>query len=398
MYQILACASSWGMLRDNNVVVNMKRRFAWVFASIMAVVVVLAPHAASAFSTQSGDDVTISRTAVHHGSLYVAGQNVTVNAKVEGDVFCGGNLITINGEVTGDVICAGQNLTINGKVHGNIRAAGQNVTINGEVGRNVSVAGQNITLAQSARVGGELAMLTQSAQINGPVVSDVYGAATALNLDSTVGGSVTVESESVVLASAAHIAGDFNYTSQKTFQLASDQVGGHVNRHESPRHPVQSPRDLALVWIFDRLYWIAASLVAALALVWLAPRFLRYTTDTMTRRPGASIGWGALLLIAGPIVLVIVAITFIGMPLAFMGGLVWLLGLCLSGLLVSVAAGRRLLARTNGSKASLPLAVLVGVPITFIAFGIPVLGPLAGLVATCWALGGLALSLRATRS
>jgi cytoskeletal protein CcmA (bactofilin family) len=348
---------------------------------------------AMAFGARSGDEVTLAKTETHQGTLYAAGQNVTIDGNVDGDLFCGGNVVTINGNVSGDVICAGQNLTLNGKVAGNARVAGQTVIINGAVGRNVSAAAQSFTLGRDGRVDGEIALVGQVAQVNGPVNHDLYGAVRDLSLASTVGGSFTMETDGLHLRSAAHVTGDLNYTSAKTFQIAAAQVSGHVNRHEPPRAHTESPRSSVLAWLLGRAYWILATVAIAFTLIWLVPRFIPSVTGVMSQRPGASIGWGLLLLFVGPLALVLIAITFIGLPLALFLGVLWLVGVGLAGMLTSLAIGRWILAQSDWNKTSLPLAALVGVPITMLAFGIPIMGSLLAMVSMWWALGGLALSI-----
>jgi hypothetical protein len=118
----------------------------------------------------------------------------------------------------------------------------------------------------------------------------------------------------------------------------------------------------------------------------------------MSQRPGASIGWGALIVLAGPIVLIVLMISLVGLPLALLLAGAWVAALTLSGLLAAVTVGRWITGRAGWNSSSLPLALLIGVPVTLIILGLPSgIGGLLSLAVAFWAMGGLALSLRPAR-
>ncbi len=71
---------------------------------------------------------TIS-AATNNENLYLAGDNVTINASqvIDDDIYLAGDRITIDGIVKGDAVLAGQQITINGTIEGDLIAAGQAV-------------------------------------------------------------------------------------------------------------------------------------------------------------------------------------------------------------------------------------------------------------------------------
>jgi cytoskeletal protein CcmA (bactofilin family) len=358
----------------------------------------LVPGVALAVGFQSGDNITLAKGDIHHGTLYAAGKTLTVDGNVDGDFICAGNTVTINGTVSGDVLCAAQTITVNGQVDGNIRVAGQTVTLNGRVARNVSAAAQVFTLGTGATVGGDVALLGGTASVQGPVGRDLYGLLNNLNLNAPVAGNVDTEVQSLTLGSVAHVGGSMTYTSNKTFTINRDQVGGAITRHTPAQETTLSPRDAAWAWIADRAYWIAATLVIMLLLVWLAPRPLQRLTEAMLKRPAAKIGWGALVMFAGPFAVIALLLTLIGVPLAILLALAYGVAIALSGALVSLVVGHWIVHRTDWNRQSLPLMILVGVPVTLVVLGLPYLGGLLSLIAAWWVLGTLATSLRPTRA
>ncbi len=380
----------------------MKRFHLFVASGLAALALVLVPSVALGFSLKSGDNVTVAKGETHRGSLYAAGQNITIDGDVDGDVWCAGNTITVNGSVRGDVLCAGQTVTINGPVEGNVRVAAQTVGINGTVGRNVSVASQTFTLGSSARVTGEVATLSQVGTINGSVGRDLYGAMESLTLAAAIEGSVDAHVDNLNVTSTGRVNGDLNYTSAKTASVGDDRVGGNINRHEPPKEqqPKDSPRDEFLGWVAGAVYWMLASLVIALLLIWLLPRAVRTVTGIMANRPGPSIGWGVVVMFVVPLAAFVLLFTLVGIPLALLAFGAWLLAWGVSGILVGIAAGRWILGRTDWQEArdSLVWAAVIGIPATILIFAIPILGWTLWLVATWWALGALGLSLREARA
>jgi len=355
------------------------------------------PAAALAYAVDASQTVTLPKGQTKAGTYYATGQTVTIDGDVDGDLICAGQTVNVNGAVHGDVICGGQNVTVNGPVDGSVRAAAQTVDINGTVGRNVTALGQTVALGAGARVAGDVGLAAQSATVSGPVDKAVYGAAESVTVGSIV-GSVDVRTNSLTLGNDAHVNGDLTYTSEDSLTVDKTKVTGSVTHHVPPqRERTGKPANPAAVWFGWWAYWLAAALVTGLVLALLAPRLVGRVTQVMVKRPGASIGWGLLVAIVTPIVALLLMFTVIGIPLALLMLAVWALALVTSGVFAGIAFGRWLLERADWRKGSLVWAAVVGIILSAVVFSIPFLGGLIGLVASWWALGGLALNSRAVR-
>lgn len=371
----------------------------WTVRAI-AVAALMVPAVALAASG-GGTTVTLPKSETHNGTYYAAAQNVEVDGNVNGDLVCAGQTVTVNGTVTGDVICGGQDVTINGPVGGSVRVAGQTVNLNNTVGRNVTVMGQNVMLSSQAAVSGEVAAAGQTVTINGPVAHVVDVAAQEFALGSTVGGDVNARIGDVNLGQDASVNGDFTYTNADVLAVDKSKVHGTVTHNLPPQneaHTHSSGGALVGLWFGGLVYWVLAALAGMLLAVWLLPRFVRGVTDQMVKRPWAAVGWGFVAVMAGPIVLVLVAITVLGLPLAFVLGSLWFLALVVSGGVAGVAAGRLLLRHKTTDQRNLAMAALAGVPLTVLIIWLPALGIVAGLAAAWWAVGGMLLMLVRLRS
>lgn len=364
-----------------------------IFALALAALAI--PAAALAANSSENTNVVLAKGDNRTGTYYAGGQTITVDGNVAGDVVCAGQTVVINGAVDGDVLCAAQTITVNGEVTGSIRSAGQVVTVNGSVGRNVTVAGQNVVLGSGARVNGEVAVAGNTVVVSGPVQQNVYAGANNLTLNSTVGGNVTSYVEKLSLGSAAVVTGNLDYTSDQTFALDKSKVNGQIVRH-APAQPQRQENTVA-ERLGSLLYWIVASLLGALLVVWLAPRLVRGVTNTMLGRWQASLGWGALILIGGPLVLIMLAVTVVGLPTAAVAAVLWLLAIITSGVFAGIAVGRLALQNKDTSQRGLALAALIGVPIMVLVGWLPVIGGLVGIITTAWVLGAMALALNRAR-
>lgn len=348
-----------------------------IIVALMTGLSLAIPGAAWAASGASGESVVLAKGDNRTGTYFVSGSTITINGNVDGDVVCAGQTVTVNGSVSGDVLCAGQTVTVNGPVTGSVRAVGQIVTVNGTVGRNVMAGAQSLVLGTNARVNGELTVGAQSVAMNGPVNQDVLMRTNSFELGATIGGSL-------------------NYSSDQALAIDRSKVKGGVTRHVSS--PQNTQEDTAADKLGSLAFWTASGLLIMLAAVWVAPKLVRSVTEMMIRRPGASMGWGALALIVGPVVLMVLAITVIGLPLTFLAGALWLMSVLTGGLFAGVAVARMALGRKEASQRHLVLAALAGVPLIVIVSSLPWVGFLVGLVATAWTIGGLALSVNKARS
>ncbi len=368
-------------------------------AGVLALFAVLVPTTVLAASAKTGTNVNLAKSETNSGTLYASGQNVVIDGTVNGDLICAGQVVTINGPVSGDVLCVAQTLTINGPVAGNVRVAGQTVALNGTIGKNLNVAAQTLNFGSSASVGGEAGIWAETAVVSAPVGSNLYGSMTTLNLESTVGGNVDVIVKSLSLGNEAKIAGNLGYASSATFTIDQAKVGGTITRSDLPEGAAKpaSPGFSFAGWLAGRLYVLVALLVIAVPLAWLAPRPLNRLVTSMLDRPGSSVGWGFVGQVALPVIGILVFLTFVGIPLALLGLVLWILLLSTSAIFAGIAVGRYTLKRAKWNQDSLLWATIAGIVIFVAITSLPILGVLISIVAIWWVTGGLMLSAKYLR-
>jgi hypothetical protein len=121
----------------------------------------------------------------------------------------------------------------------------------------------------------------------------------------------------------------------------------------------------------------------------LFPRLFQNVTDQAARRPWIALLTGFVASFAVPIIIVLLAVTVIGIPLALFVGLLWLVAEFLSGPLFAYYLGRLILRRSRQPV----LIMLVGSILLTILYFIPFLGILAILAAVWFGTGMLLLEV-----
>jgi cytoskeletal protein CcmA (bactofilin family) len=324
-----------------------------------------------------------------NSSLFASGRAVDIAGTVDGDVFCAGQNVTISGTVKGDVICAGQNITVSGTVEGDVRLAGQTVTIGGQVAQNASVATSAFSLEGRAKIGGDLSAAGSDLILNGEVGRDASLAGATATLNNRIGRNVNASVNDIRLRGQATVGGGLFYTSPKDAELAEgSQVAGETRRTESSQKKgaFEAPFVTGMGFV---VYLIISLLLLSLALLLLFPTALRAVTDVALASPLKVLLTGFVASLAAPVLIVILMVTVLGIPLALLLAVIWLLILFLAGPAFSYYVGRSILKGQYSPFIVMALGALVVLVLLFV----PILGAFVWLVTIWMGVGMILLEL-----
>lgn len=335
---------------------------------LVAVVLLGAVPGVAAAETRSGGSVTVGASETVSEDLTVVGGNVVVRGTVEGDLEAiGGSVIIESGaEVTGDV-----------------DATGGNVRIDGAVGGNVTGSAGSVSVGRSASIGGSLEVGAGSIVVAG-----------AVDGDARLGGG------SITLAPSARIGGDVEYSVGEDGEFTNEgaEVAGSVT--ENPDLDVGGGGvgfDVPDVTgpVFGVYGFLVNLLVGALLLLVL-PRTSGRVADAVSGEPlrTGAIGLGAL--VGVPILLVLLAITIVGIPLTLAGFVAYALAVWIATIYGRYAVGEWLL--TYADVENRWIALLVGLVLVAVLVRLPFVGALFQLLVLLLGLGAMAtLSYRFVR-
>lgn len=255
-----------------------------------------------------------------------------------------------------------------------------------------------MVLVRGGSVGGNLVVAAGDVTVNGVVDGGVYVASGNLLVGDRVGGNLEAITGRLVLASGADIGGDVFYRSNMEADIGQGAIiGGQVNRE-----PLPEGADVGFNWRgvnWENLYetWMGIRvfnrIVAFLSFLltgWFLLRFLPIYSNNIARtlREGlwASLGWGALIMIAAPVVFLILTVIVIGIPIALVLLALYLVTLYMAIIYASWTLGLAILGRERRYW-----ALVLGLAIYSVLLLIPVIAWLTRLVFVLFGLGAIAL-------
>lgn len=345
-----------------------------------------------AAEVRSGDTITIPEGKLH-GLLFAAGNRLTIDADVDGDVFAAGSSITINGTVNGDLLAAASSVFIAGRVTGNVRCAGSEIELKGEVGRNLSALGREVRLISRSQVKGDALVLAASADLSGTVDGQALGSGGKISINGPVGGDASFWGvDQLSLGPAAAIGGGLYYGSPNQASIAPGaRIAGDTRWEQKPLRQEPTRRE-GFNWL-GQLGWLAAGVLFWGVFTLLFPRLWERLGQVLRQSPGAALGWGLLLLLLTPLVMILFMVTVIGIPVSLLLAAAYLVMLYAAKIIVGDALGRYL-AHSFGwaSQAPAILLFLIGFLALVILTNIPVVGFFINLAVASLAFGAVALA------
>jgi hypothetical protein len=319
-------------------------------------------------------------TAPTMGDLSALGWSIVSAGRTYGDGFLMGGSISSRAPVEGDLRAVGGSIHVQEDVLGDLVALGYRVSAPAHVGASTLVAGLNVSLTGGA---------------SGPVT--IYG--NNVLLAGTFANNVNVVATGVVtLDTATVIRGKLVYESPDLARIPdSARLVGGVERHNSSYLPdVGTSRALAFASIaIFILVRIVGALILAGLLAGLFPALAEHVADRATHRKIRTFFVTTLLgfavLVATPILCVMLALTFVGLGLAVLIGILYVLLLVLAVLYAGILVGMVLMRRLFGRRDVRWHEGVIGMLALSLVALVPGVGPLIAFVLTAFAAGTLFL-------
>lgn len=335
--------------------------------------------------------------------LIVFGDSVQIDGTVEGDLITFGRSTTITGHVLGDIISFGAVLQINGTVDGNVRCFAQQFTLHGKIGKNLTTFSGNMVADTQSQVGWSVTAFAGDATLDGRIDRDILGFFGHLFLNGYVGGNVEAKaSETFSLGTQAQTHGYIKYKGPMQPVISS---GARLASPVDTTIEVHRVDYYAGITYWHKLLYWGAAFVFGLVLLLIAPGFFTEAVQSVNRI-GASLGTGALVMIATPIIAVLACITVVGLMVGISTFLLWLMALFSVKLFVAAWVGRKILGKNAfvgvvagaktwpmPNKGTLIGQMALGLLLLDAIRLIPYLGICTAILVQAWGFGALALTL-----
>ena len=166
---------------------------------------------------------------------------------------------------------------------------------------------------------------------------------------------------------------------------------------ETKKEQIKKSGESFISKMFGKVYSGLALLIVAIVVVLLFPKNSNELIQYINLKPGKSFLYGLILVIVAPIVLLILAITILGIPLAIILGVLYGVLLYIAKIFTALWVGNRILGYINAKKKkeykTLILPVILGIFVLWILFIIPFIGFIVKLAATIFGIGAIVVCM-----
>jgi cytoskeletal protein CcmA (bactofilin family) len=360
-----------------------------IVAVVLAVPAIIAPVLATVitaefFIVKEGE--TITEDAI------VASTSASIEGMIDGDLTIITGDLTISGTVTGSVMAltAGTvRIAPGGVVGGSLRTVSPSVEIEGTVDGDTLVTGAGLTIAEGGSVGRDVIEFGGAFTLRGAVGRDVRGRMLTSGIDGVVGRDLDIAVELLTIGASAEIGGDVLYRSTNEAAISDSAViSGEVIAL-----PAQSNFFYGVLLTLANIITFFGFLVAGLFTLWLLRSTGEAAVLAIEQSPVKTVLVGLGVVVAGPVAVVLLAATLVGLPLAALLLFGLLLGLIFGPIPSVTVFGDLILRRRAGLFGAFVLgAVLWRAAIWgFSLVGIGAVGALLFLIAHVWGVGGWVL-------
>jgi cytoskeletal protein CcmA (bactofilin family) len=330
--------------------------------------IILAFVLAIPFSTQAATFGLNQEYSLRQGEsvksdLYAAGGTATLVGNVTGDVFMAGGNVFVGSTIGKSVNLIGGTVDVIATISDSLRIVSGKSLVRSSIGKDLIIASGNLQILSQTMVSGDVSLATGAAILDGEIKGDVRGVAGTLTINGIVRGDVNVTADKVAIGPNAEIDGELRYASSKEATIADGAVIKGEKTFTLVDTRSRAERLLPTLWgtwIFIKFLIL---LVSALILQGVFQSISNTLVHTAIVYPGWSIVRGFLVLVAVPFALLLVFLTFVGIPFFVLGTAAYTLFLVLAYLFSPIVLGAIIFKFTQ--KSHLPTvnwkSIVVGV-------------------------------------
>ncbi len=312
------------------------------------------------------------------GNAYAAGVSVVLTAPVAGDFTAFGGSVVAAARIVGDGLLVGGSVNSRARISGDLRAVGGSINIGEPIAGDLTALG--LSVSDSGRVTGNVFIIAANTTLTngatGPVT--IYGNNISLAGDFSDDVDI-IASGRIALKASTTIRGKLSYEAPEMAILpASARVLGGIKYTNASYLPdIGTSRVLALVSVgFFLFVRILGALILAGLLAGLFPRLAEALVERAYVAPARSIlltmllGFG--ILVATPVLIVLLALTFVGLGLALLLFILYALlvlfallyaGILLGSILARQFARREIVLWRDGVFGMLALSLVALIPV-----------------------------------
>ncbi|HMO05900.1 MAG TPA: polymer-forming cytoskeletal protein [Kiritimatiellia bacterium] len=324
---------------------------------------------------------------------FVIAPDIAVRGRTHDDSFwLAQGRALLDGDFGNDAWALAMTAHLGGTFRDHARVAAQTITVDGVVSNGLWALGGSVAVATNAHLGGAQFIVADQVSLLGHIEGPVYARGRSVTLGGTIIGSVHLIGDDIVIRPGTTIIGDLHYiTTNRSIVLdANSQVSGNLRHLPAP--PV-SARDPATELVFATFFFVAALLVG---IPWILafPNLTGHAVRNLRFSLWRCGLLGIALLFGAPMLLLAIALTVLGLPLAAVLASFYGLVIYLGKFFTALAIGSALLQKRGQiSLAGALLSLVTGLFLYYSMAFIPVIGASLQATATAFGAGALVLAV-----
>lgn len=314
----------------------------------------------------SAQSATIDKTVVKKG------QNYSITETINGDLYCFGQEVELSGKVNGDVFCAAQKLIVSGDINGSARLAAETIEISGQISGNVSTAASSLSIQPNAVLGQDIQSAAQDIVVDGTITRDFSAIAKTVKINGNIGRDISVKNANLTVADTAIVGGNVYNNSSKSPNINKDAILGKINSYNTTKSKFASA---AKNFFVGYAFWFISLMIISFAVLWLFPRPLVNSVNLANTKPVRVLATGLIVVFISPLLMLFVALTIVGIPLALLLGLIYIITLAMSGPFFAFLVGSKFL-----PERKLWVRMLLGSTLVLVSYSLPLIGFFVAIV------------------
>jgi hypothetical protein len=316
---------------------------------------VLALGLAIAGCSMQRDEDSLSKL---FGSNFVgAGGDINLTDSITGDAFLAGGSVSTASEVQGDLVAVGGEVSIGGSVGDDLYTAGGQIQVDAIIAGNARVAGGDVTIGPATTIGGGLTMSGGRMRFEGTVHDRLEATGGSASIDGVVLGDAEVRAEQVEIGPNTRIDGRLIVHSSSEPEIPEGaRIAGGVEFN--PTSPVTDdeaqpagPEAHSVAHGVGSFLWMLGVFIAGTLFTLAFPGYSQRAAARIGSDPLKTLALGFVLLFCLPVLIVLLLITIIGIPLALVVLLSYLLLLFLGWVTAALFLSHKLLGVMRGGQA-----------------------------------------------
>ena len=353
---------------------------------------VAAPPSAQAMDLRwDQESVEVAEGDTLEDTLVASAETIDIDGTVIGDVIALAERITIRGRVEGNVFAFSKSVLVTGVVDGSLHMGCDRCALEGGVERNLYGAAEDLLVAPSGRVGRDVYLFGDTVRMEGSSGRDLAAAGERVEIRGEVGRTVRTRSERLSVLDSARIGGDLMIEIRDEDDLeispAATISGETTQQQVNDFHERQTNRWLDGGFYVRSLVFVASAFLVGLLLHAVFPQLFGGTLVTAGEF-GRCLGWGFVALVATPLVLVLLAVSVVGIPIAVLGIFLYLTLLFVSTIVVAALVGSAVTGNDPEAAHGFGMALLLGLVVVVVLMNLPFVG---GLLRVLVGLAGMGL-------